>query len=90
MWLENDTLPAGQDIQVPRESLGAYAAQGWRESEDQSDRATAESGEAPALDEPAGADEAATDAAAGEELAQTDGEAAEAEPSTIKTTNRKG
>lgn len=38
--MENATLPAGQDIKVPRDAVGQHLAQGWSVREDQSDAAS--------------------------------------------------
>ncbi|MDN5853519.1 MAG: hypothetical protein L0K86_11870 [Actinomycetia bacterium] len=37
VWLHHPDLPDGQDIKVPRDALGTYAASGWQIRPDQSD-----------------------------------------------------
>lgn len=80
--MENDTLPAGQDIKVPRDAVGQHLAQGWSVRKDQSDPASDPSdGVTPAPAEPAELDEVETsdppaeveqnqDDASGEQAAQ--------------------
>src|SRR3982750_807404 len=53
--MENGTLPAGQDIKVPRDAVGQHLAQGWSLREDQSDAASDPSdGVTPSPVEPVG------------------------------------
>lgn len=80
VWMENGTLPAGQDIKVPRDAVGQHLAQGWSVREDQSDAAGDPSdGVTPAPAEPVEGDETSDppaeveqnqDDASGEQAAQ--------------------
>lgn len=91
--MENATLPAGQDIKVPRDAVGQHLAQGWSVREDQSDAASDPSdGVTPSPVEPAELDEVdevaeTTDPPAGVEQDQDD---ASGEQAAQLSTDKKG